>query len=170
MPNGHPKRQVFYSFHFERDAWRAAQVRNMGATEHAEPVSDNDWEAIKQGGDAAIQMWINRQMQHRSCTIVLIGAQTANRKWVNYEIAQAWNNGKGLLGIYIHGLQNQDGQVSYKGNNPFSYVKLQDDSPLANYLHTYDPPGRQSTDRYSHIKRNLARWVERAINDASSRR
>ncbi len=36
-----PKRQVFFSFHYEADAWRAAQVRNMGVVEGNEPVSDN---------------------------------------------------------------------------------------------------------------------------------
>ena len=52
--------------------------------------------------------------------IVLIGSQTANRKWVNYEIGKAWDDKKGLLGIYIHRLLNQDSTVStQKGKNPF---------------------------------------------------
>ena len=67
MTTTHPKRRTFYSFHFDNDAWRAGQVRNIRATEHDEPVSDNSWEQVKRGGDAAIQRWINDQMSTRSC-------------------------------------------------------------------------------------------------------
>ena len=38
------KRQVFYSFHFKNDSWRAGQVRNIGVVEGNMPVSSNDWE------------------------------------------------------------------------------------------------------------------------------
>lgn len=38
------KRQVFYSFHFDNDAMRAQQIRNIGMIEGSEPVSPNNWE------------------------------------------------------------------------------------------------------------------------------
>ena len=38
----------------------------------------------------------------RSCVIVLIGTETASRKWVQYEIKEAWKRGKGIVGIYIN--------------------------------------------------------------------
>ena len=168
MATNHPKRRVFYSFHFDIDAWRAAQVRNIGATEHNEPVSDNAWEEIKRGGDAAIKKWIDDQISTRSCEIVLVGSQTANRKWINYEIGKAWDDKKGLLGIYIHRLLNQDGKASTKGNNPFSYVKLKNGLTIANYpdiARTYDPPHNDSKDAYNYIRNNLANWVEHAIKN-----
>jgi hypothetical protein len=34
-----PKRQVFYSFHFDNDVMRAQQIRNMGVVEGGEPGS-----------------------------------------------------------------------------------------------------------------------------------
>jgi hypothetical protein len=71
-------RKVFYSFHFDNDHWRASQVRNMGALEGNSELSDNDWEAVKRGGDAAIQRWIDGQMLGRSCAVVLVGSETAN--------------------------------------------------------------------------------------------
>jgi hypothetical protein len=77
----------------------------MGVIEGNQPVSDNDWEQIKKGGDVAIKKWINEQLNGRSCTIVLIGTNTAERKWIKYEIEKTWNDGKGLLGIYIHNLK-----------------------------------------------------------------
>ena len=80
------KRRVFYSFHYKPDNWRASKVRNIGAIEGNQPATDNDWETVKRGGDRAIERWIAGQMRGRSCTVVLVGANTANRKWINREI------------------------------------------------------------------------------------
>src|SRR4051812_12189477 len=112
-------RHAFYSFHYKPDCSRAAQVRNMGVIDSNRPASDNDWESIKSRGDAAIKKWIDDQLVGRSCAVVLIGATTANRKWINYEIEAAWNAKKGLLGVYIHGLKDLDGNQSLQGANPF---------------------------------------------------
>ena len=78
------KRQVFYSFHYKPDCWRASTVRSIGAIEGNKPAPDNEWEKITNTGDAAIKKWIDDQMKYRSCTIVLVGNETANRKWINY--------------------------------------------------------------------------------------
>jgi len=83
----------------------------MGVVEKNPLASDNDWEEITEGGDAAIEEWIDEQMAGRTCAIVLIGRGTAGRKWINYEIEKAWNDGKGLLGVYIHGLKNVEGKT-----------------------------------------------------------
>src|SRR2546427_6326187 len=95
-------RKVLFSFHFKADAWRASQVRNMGVVEGNSPVSDNDWESIKRGGSQRIEKWIDSQLKGRSCTVVLVGANTAGRRWINYEIGESWDTGKGVLGICIH--------------------------------------------------------------------
>ena len=55
-------RRVFYSFHYKNDNWRAATVRNIGVVEGNSPASDNDWETVKKGGDAAIKRWIARSL------------------------------------------------------------------------------------------------------------
>jgi hypothetical protein len=34
-------KQVFYSFHYDNDNWRASQVRNMGVIEGNRPAPDN---------------------------------------------------------------------------------------------------------------------------------
>ncbi len=39
-------------------------------------------------------------MDGTSVTCVLIGSQTANSRWVKYEIEQSIEKGNGLLGIY----------------------------------------------------------------------
>ena len=165
MTTDHPKRRTFYSFHFDNDAWRAGQVRNIGTTEHDEPVSDNSWEQVKRGGDAAIQKWINDQMSTRSCVIVLIGSQTASRKWIDCEIRKAWNDRKGLFGIYIHRLLDQNRQASRKGVNPFANVRLQNSKILDQYVAAYDPPYMNSQDVYGYIRDRLEGWVEDAIKN-----
>ena len=168
LTTSHPKRRAFYSFHFDNDAWRAGQVRKIGVTEHDEPVSDNAWEQIKRGGDDAIRKWIDDQMSTRSCMIVLIGSQTANRKWINYEIRKAWIDKKGLLSIHIHRLLNRDGKATTKGNNPFSYIKLTNGLTIANYPQiatTYDLPYTDSKDVYGYIKDRVEGWVEDAIKN-----
>jgi hypothetical protein len=156
-------RKVFYSFYYKEDNWRASQVRNMGVIEGNQPVSDNDWEQIKKGGDEAIKRWINEQLNGRSCTIVLIGTNTAGRKWIKYEIEKSWNDKKGLLGIYIHNLKDKDGNQSSKGNNPFDNFKL-NDKPLSQIVKAYDPPYSNSKDVYDYIKNKIASWVEEAIS------
>ncbi len=156
------QRRCFFSFHYELDAWRASQIRNMGVVEGNQPVSDNDWESIKKGGEATIKQWINGQLTGKSCTIVLIGSQTASRKWIKYEIKKSWDDKKGLLGIYIHNLKDQDEKQTFKGANPFSSITI-NGTPLSNIAKAYDPPYLASENVYAHIKNNLSQWVEEAI-------
>ena len=134
----------------------------MGMVEGNKPVTDNRWETIKRGGDAAIKRWIDDQLLGKSCLVVLIGNATANRKWINYEISKAWNDGKGVLGIYVHKLKNQYEQQSTKGHNPFLYVKS-DGLHLSRTVKDYDPPLSISTNVYSHIESKISDWVEEAI-------
>jgi hypothetical protein len=159
-------RKVFYSFHFIPDNWRAAQVRNIGVIEGNTPVSDNDWEEVKKKGEKAIQEWIDGQLKGRSCTVVLIGENTAGRKWIEYEIKKSWDNGKGLVGIYIHNLKNSEGQQSEKGKNPFENFTLTVDGKkkkLSEIVRAYDPPYTRSTNVYNNIEENLENLVEEAI-------
>ena len=157
------KRQVFFSFHYQPDSWRASQVRNIGTLDGNAPVSDNDWEQVKRGGDQAIERWISAQMTYRSCTVVLVGSNTAGRKWINYEIVTSWNNRMGVVGIHIHGLQDRNGWTSPKGYNPFDWVTGPYGRRLSSIVQCYDPPGHNSGQRYAWISNNLATAVEEAI-------
>jgi len=155
-----PKRQIFYSFHFANDVMRVQQIRNIGALEQNEPVSKNDWEAVKKKGDAAIKKWIDDTMNYRSCVVVLVGAETAQRPWVKYEIQKAWNDGKGLFGVHIHNLKCPLNGKCTKGANPFNYFTLKSGAPLSSIVKCYDP---SPTDAYRDISQNLDYWVEQAI-------
>lgn len=156
------KRQVFYSFHYFADSWRASQVRNIGVIEGNRPAPDNDWETIKRGGDNAIKKWIDEQMHYRSCTIVLVGSSTANRKWINYEIEKSWNSGMGLLGINIHGLKDMLGFQSIQGSNPFSYLSV-NGSNMSQIVRLYNPPYYDSKDVYNYIAQNINTWTNEAV-------
>lgn len=157
-------RKCFYSFHYQPDNWRAAKVRNIGAIEGNQPASDNDWESVARGGDTAIKNWIASQMQGRSCTIVLIGNQTANRKWINHEIIQSWDKGMGLVGIYIHGITDRNNNISVKGNNPFDHIGYGNTGKkLSAFVKCYDPGGHDSAARYNWISQHLSNAVEEAI-------
>lgn len=155
-------RRAFYSFHYQPDNFRAGQVRNMGVIEGNAPASDNDWEAVKKGGDAAIQKWIDDQLYGKSVAIVLIGSGTAGRKWIDYEIKAAWNAGKGVMGVYIHNLKDSDGKQSYQGANPFSGFNVSGTS-LSSIVKAYAPPYSDSKQVYGYIKDNLATWIEEAV-------
>ena len=158
------KRKVFYSFHYQLDNWRTSQVRNIGVIEGSRPATDNDWEAIKQGGDVAIRRWIDNQLNGCSCTIVLIGSQTAERNWVKYEIEKSWNEGKGVVGIYIHGLQDRHSRTAQKGSNPFDQFTMNgSQTKLSSIVKAYDPEGWNSQQVYNSIASNLSSWVEEAI-------
>lgn len=80
------KRQVMFSFEYNKDNRRAGQVRNMGVVSSNSTFSDNGWEEVKEKTDVKIKAWIDSQLTMRSCLVVLVGATTSSRKWVKYEI------------------------------------------------------------------------------------
>ena len=157
-------RQVFFSFHYKPDVMRASQVRQIGVLEGNRSVSDNDWEEIASSGDSAIERWVKNQLKGRSCTVVLAGQDTANRKWINYEINESWNAGMGVVGICIHGLKNTNGYIANMGNNPFDYITFRDTKKRpSSVVKCYNPAGTNSKERYAWISKHLSNAVEEAI-------
>jgi hypothetical protein len=158
-------RQCFYSFHYKPDVSRVSQVRNIGVIEGNRPAHDNDWETITKGGEPAIKRWIAEQMKGRSCTVVLVGTNTANRKWINYEIIQSWDARMGVVGIRIHGLKNFDEKISTIGENPFDYITFGGTTKkMSSVVKCYNPAGSNSRERYAWISKHLANAVNEAIN------
>jgi hypothetical protein len=156
-----PKRQIFYSFHYDNDVMRAQQIRNIGVIEGNEPVSTNQWEEVKRKGDSAIKKWIDNNMKNRTCVVVLVGEETADREWIQYEIRKAWEEGKGILGIYIHNINCPRSGKCSKGANPFEQFTFKNGTKMSSIVKCYDPGSR---DAYSEIKDNIEKWVEDAID------
>jgi len=155
-------RRVFFSFHYERDILRVGQIRNSGLTkpdiESAGFIDSASWESIKKQGDDAIKRWINTQLNNTSVTVVLIGAETSLRPWVDYEIRESYSRGNGMLGIYIHNVRDLKGQVDFAGRNPFDNFNVKGIS-LSRYYRTYDWVNDRGYN-------NFPQWVEAAAKAA----
>jgi hypothetical protein len=155
------KRQVFYSFCFDDDVMRVQQIRNMGLVDGDEPVSPNEWERL-QRASGGVKKWIDDNMAYRSCVIVLVGRRTAERPWVKYEIEKAWNEGKGLFGIYIHNLKCPRTGTCSVGPNPFDGFTFKEGGrKLSSAVPCYNPT---PTSAYANINANIAGWIEAAIS------
>lgn len=155
-------RRVFFSFHYERDIWRASQARNSWVTkpdrESAGFWDAASWEEVKNKGESATKRWIDDQLTGTSVTVVLIGAKTSNRDYVKYELEQSWKNSNGILGIYIHQMKDKYGKTDTKGDNSFGsiFTSLNDDKKyFFERFSTYD---WVDDDGYN----KLGDWVEAA--------
>lgn len=117
-------RRVFFSFQYQRDAGRAGVVRNHSLTKDgfgdAGYIDGAQWEAIQRQGETSIKRWIDSQLQGTTVTVVLIGAETASREWVKYEINRSREKGNGLLGVRIHNIRDfRHLQADTSGPDPF---------------------------------------------------
>jgi len=153
------KKQIFYSFYFDNDVMRVQQIRNIGVIEGNEPVSKNDWEQIRKNDDA-VRKWIDDNMKYKSCVVVLVGKETAKRPWVKYEIIKGWNDGKGVLGIYIHNINCARNGKCNQGANPFDNINLKNGGKLSSLVKCYNP---SSYDAYNDIANNISGWIDDAI-------
>jgi hypothetical protein len=158
-------RRVFFSFHYERDIWRASQIRNSWVTKSDREAAGfwdaATWEEVKKRGEEAIKRWIDAQLEGTSVTVVFIGYETYNRKYVHYEIEQSYNRSNrsnGLLGIYIHNLKDQYGRTDFKGANPFDNFSV-NGWRLSQIYPTYDWVNDQGYNK-------LGEWVEKAAKAA----
>jgi hypothetical protein len=116
-----PGRRTFFSFHYEQDIWRATNVRNAEKVDATAAAGWDDaslWEEAKRKGKTDIERLIDAGLKGSSVTAVLIGADTASRPWVLYEIEKSIERGNGLLGVRIHGIKDQDGKRSHRGSVP----------------------------------------------------
>ena len=92
-------------------------MRNSGVVEGSAAAGFQDaslWEEAKKKGDADVKKLIDKGLVGTSVTVVLVGAQTSQRKYVDYEIAQSIARGNGLLGIYISGIKDNKGNSDLK--------------------------------------------------------
>jgi hypothetical protein len=143
-------RRVFFSFYYKDDVWRASNIRNAGQFDAVAAAGWRDaslWEEAQNKGDAAIRRLIDTGLSGTSVTAVLIGSNTASRRWVDYEISESVERGNGLLGVRIHNVKDQYGRKSNRGEVP----KLLFNGRYP--VRDWDASG-------------FGRWVERAAIDA----
>ncbi|WP_066906854.1 TIR domain-containing protein [Millisia brevis] len=150
---------VFFSFQYEPDNWRVQQVMNMGAVSGGSAFTPQDWESVRYKTDAAIEKWIHEQMSYTKAVIVLVGASTADSRWVKHEIIKGWNDHRPLLGVRIHNLLDKDGYASSWGDDPFAAISMTGGGTMADYVEVINPSGGDSKAVYRTIQDNLEDWV-----------
>ena len=146
-------RKVFFSFHYQRDLWRANVVRNSAFVDGIAAAGFQDaslWEETKRKGETAIKKLIDDGLNESSVTVVLVGALTASRRYVSYEIEQSLARGNGILGIRIESIKDQFGATDAPGPIP---VALE----------------RSGAPLYAWEYGRLGEWVEAAYQKAHER-
>jgi hypothetical protein len=125
-------------------------VRNSWVTQGREAagfIDAAEFEKLKEEGEDAIQAWIDDQLDGTSVTVVLVGEDTCDSRWVKYEIEKSEEIGNGLLGIDISKIKDLNGKTSERcGKIPKGYDF---------YLWNND-------DGYN----NMGDWIEKAAKAA----
>lgn len=158
-------RRVFFSFHYERDIWRANVVRNSWVTKEREDAGFWDaslWETAKKTGDDAVKRMIDDGLKNTSVTVVLIGAETSSREWVRYEIKKSHERGNGLLGVYIHNIKTQSGLTDTKGDTLFGDIGKDISGNFIYFWGLYPTYDWVYDDGYN----KLSSWIETAAKNA----
>lgn len=118
-------RHVFFSFHYKNDVWRANQIRNSWVTQGktaAGFIDSAEFEKVKQNGKEAVKKWIDSQLVGTSVTVVLIGSDTSNREYVQYELKKSYERGNAILGVHVNNLRDREGKTSLKGDTSFGEI------------------------------------------------
>lgn len=160
-------RSVFYSFHYQNDISRVMTVRNRWVTYGGQTVSGiidhADFEKVQRQGDVAIKRWIQSQLSGTSVTVVLIGAETLKRQYVQYEICESLKRGNAVIGVYIHRIKDLKGYTSTACDRHTVIGHYNDGTPayfdkIADGIYDY-----VLNDGYT----NLDSWVEKAVKSHS---
>ncbi len=160
------RRHLFMSFHAGSDLWRANIVRTVlhEAGYDVFGIPDASYmEQARREGDAVLRRMISTQMRDAGCLLVLVGAQTADRHWVQYEIEAAWEAGRPILGVRIDGLPDMYGRRSEPGSNPFDQIYIGSATPLSEVAPLFAPEGANGIAALDSIRRNIRRWIDRAV-------
>ena len=113
-------RFVFFSFAYDDvKNFKVNVVRNSWLLKNKEEtfVDGSIWEKSKTKGDTYLIKLIEDGLKNTSVTTILIGEDTANRKWVNYEIVKSFDKGNGIFGIHINRIKGKTG-LTERGENP----------------------------------------------------
>lgn len=123
-------KRVFFSFHYQDVIdFRANTVRKSWLTKKdrtdAGFFDASIWEEAKKTSTLALKRLINKELKNTSITVVLIGSDTYNRKWVQYEIFKSIEKGNSVLGVHINKIKGRDGKIKNYGLNPFEHLAFQ---------------------------------------------
>jgi hypothetical protein len=123
-------RRVFFSFHYQDVIdFRANTIRKSWVTKKDRASAGffdaSIWEEAKKTSTLALKRLINKGLKDTSITVVLIGSDTYDRIWVQYEIFKSIYNSNKVLGVHINKINGKNGQIKNYGNNPFEYLAFE---------------------------------------------
>ena len=126
-------KRVYFSFHYQDVAdFRANVVRNHKAvgndSKSAGYLDASIWEEAQTKGLTALKRLINGELDYTSVTVVLVGSETYDRRWVRYEIMKSIERGNRVVGIHINSIKDKFSSTKPLGPNPFEYLALAIDS------------------------------------------
>lgn len=100
------KHNIFIS-HYAKDDPHVQSLKdrlgNQGYNIRNFSVDSTNHKDGRRPSDAVIKRLLDMRIKWSSTFICLIGPKTHTRDWVNYEIRQAYLQGKRIVGIYTHG-------------------------------------------------------------------
>lgn len=119
-------RFVFFSFRYEDVMnFKVNVVRNSWLVKNSQEtfVDGSIWEKSKMKGESFLKKLIEDGLNQTSVTAVLVGVDTANRRWVNYEIIKSFERGNGILGVHINKIKGLKGRTK-RGQNPLDRLSF----------------------------------------------
>jgi hypothetical protein len=148
------KRKAFFSFNFAdimrvnvvRDAWKVVNPESPlgGRTFYDSSL----WERRQIEDPETVKRLIREGVGYTSAVCVLVGTETALRRWVRYEIARAVIDKRGLLAVHLNGIRHHNLLVPHvRGPNPLASMavgKIQANNvllPPVYYLFEYTQQG-----------------------------
>ena len=101
-------------------AGRNFQIRNS-SIRSLKPLNRDRWKmkddqasGLKPLPRKTIERWLRRKISWAGATVVLIGKETAERDWINWEIREAHQQGKRIVGVYLKGATESDLPEDFK--------------------------------------------------------
>lgn len=156
-------RKVFFSFHYGNDVNRAMVVRNSWVTQGKEEagfIDKAEFENIKKRGKEAVEKWIDSQLIGTSVTVVLLGSETLQREYVQYEIRKSIEKGNGIIGVKVHDIVDMNTKQTSKLCNLHTIIGVWKESDekiyfdeIADGIYDYKVQGGYH---------NLGEWIEQA--------
>ena len=129
-----------------RNAWKVVRPDSLlaGRTFYDSSL----WERRQIEDPETVKRVIREGVGYTSAVCVLVGTETATRRWVRYEIARAVIDKRGLLAVHLNGIRHHQFLVQHvRGSNALAQMavgKIQPYNallPPVYYLFEYTPQG-----------------------------
>lgn len=107
-------RNVFISFHVADEAY--VELLRQQAKDEKYELEFRDY-SVKEPFDEKWKTNCRERIAQTSCTVVMIGEETASREAVNWEIEESYRQGKKVIGVKINRDKNHPIPQALKDHN-----------------------------------------------------